>query len=86
MRIACPICGSRDRREFWYLGAAQGRPGSGAGPGEWDAHLHLRDNPAGPRDEVWWHEAGCGAWLEVRRDTTTHAIAGVRLAGGGDAG
>ncbi|MGR3541452.1 MAG: sarcosine oxidase subunit delta [Hasllibacter sp.] len=81
MRIDCPLCGPRDRREFYYQGAALDRPGDEGWSPAWDAYLHLRANPAGPTDELWWHEAGCGAWLKVRRDTATHAILAVERAG-----
>lgn len=80
MRIPCPICGPRDRREFYYRGAALGRPEGGEWSGAWDDYLHLRDNPAGLLRDLWQHEAGCGAWLVVERDTVTHAVHGARLA------
>ncbi|MEO0903666.1 MAG: sarcosine oxidase subunit delta, partial [Pseudomonadota bacterium] len=35
---------------------------------------------AGVTRELWCHEAGCGAWLVVERDTTTHAIHTVTFA------
>ena len=49
MRIPCPLCGPRDRREFTYYGAEDylHRPAPDAAPEAWDAYLHLRDNPAG---------------------------------------
>ena len=56
------------------------RPAPDAGEAAWDAYLHLRDNPAGPTRELWQHEGGCGAWLVVTRDTTTHVIDRVALA------
>jgi sarcosine oxidase subunit delta len=77
MRLTCPNCGSRDRREFYYTGAALNRPAPDAGAAEWDAYLHTRENPAGERDELWYHEAGCGAWLRVRRHTSSHEVIGV---------
>ena len=83
MRIRCPVCGERDRREFYYKGAALARPAPEAGAAAWDAYLHLRDNPSGARRELWYHEAGCSAWLVVTRDTSTHAISGVALASDG---
>lgn len=82
MRINCPICGERDRREFYYRGAVLTRPDGDAPAPDWDDYLHLRDNPAGPTWEYWQHEAGCTAWLEVQRNTVTHDILAVRLAGG----
>lgn len=82
MRITCPICGERDRREFYYMGDALAlmRPAPDAGPAAWDDYLHNRTNPAGPTRDLWYHEAGCGAWLVVARDTVTHAISAVTLA------
>ena len=82
MRIDCPLCGLRDRREYYYQGAAVmlARPSPDAGEAAWESYLHLRENPAGATDELWQHEAGCGAWLVVTRDTTNHAISAVKLA------
>ncbi|MDU8929994.1 sarcosine oxidase subunit delta [Alisedimentitalea sp. MJ-SS2] len=82
MRIDCPLCGSRDRREFTYQGDALAldRPDPEAGSGEWNDYLHNRDNPAGPTRELWYHESGCAAWLVVTRDTVTHQVHSVELA------
>jgi sarcosine oxidase subunit delta len=82
MRLDCPICGNRDRREFYYQGDAVmlARPAVDAGADAWDRYLHLRDNPAGKTRDLWHHEAGCGAWLVVTRDTVTHAVSAVELA------
>lgn len=84
MRLACPYCGSRDLREFVYLGdAAVSRPD----PNSPDAlerfteYVYLRDNPAGPHRELWYHAGGCHAWLVVTRDTRTHEMSGVEPAG-----
>ncbi|MEM8654937.1 MAG: sarcosine oxidase subunit delta [Pseudomonadota bacterium] len=81
MRIACPMCGSRDLREFYYQGAAVmlDRPAPDAGEAAWDAYLHLRENPAGDLEELWSHDAGCGAWLRVTRNVSTHEITGAAL-------
>lgn len=82
MRIKCPICGERDRREFYYVGAAQNiaRPAPDAGEDVWNDYLHNRENPAGRTRDLWQHESGCGAWLVVERDTNTHAVFSVELA------
>jgi sarcosine oxidase subunit delta len=82
MRIDCPLCGARDRREFYYKGAAVAlaRPAPDAGAAEWDDYVHLRDNPAGRTRDLWQHDAGCGAWLVVTRDTVTHQIFETALA------
>jgi heterotetrameric sarcosine oxidase delta subunit len=76
MRLNCPLCGNRDRREFYYYGAADwlDRPGADAAPEAWTGYIHLRDNPAGITRDLWYHEQGCGSWLAVTRDTVTHAI------------
>ncbi|ALG91006.1 MAG: sarcosine oxidase subunit delta [Confluentimicrobium sp.] len=76
MRIICPLCGARDRREFTYLGheAYLHRPAADAPPEAWDEYLHLRDNPAGPTRDLWYHEMGCAAWLLVERNTVTHEV------------
>ena len=42
------------------------------------SYVYLRENPAGPHRELWYHGAGCQAWLAVERDTRTHVIASVR--------
>jgi sarcosine oxidase subunit delta len=83
MRMPCPLCGPRDRREFYYYGSDDylKRPDPDAPMQAWDDHLHLRDNPAGPTRDLWYHETGCSAWIEVTRDTVTHAILSARLVG-----
>jgi sarcosine oxidase subunit delta len=82
MRITCPICGERDRREFYYAGAAVAlaRPASDAGPEAWDDYLHNRENPCGQTRDLWYHESGCAAWLVVTRDTATHEVIACELA------
>lgn len=82
MRIDCPLCGPRDRREFTYQGdaLALSRPDPQADAATWNDYLHNRDNPAGPARELWYHEQGCTAWLVVTRDTTSHEIHKVELA------
>ena len=84
MLIPHPLLGLRDSSEFTYLGDASliDRP-------DWRAegavarfhdYLYLRDNPAGPHRELWFHEQGDRSWLVVTRDTTTHEILGAELA------
>jgi methylglutamate dehydrogenase subunit B len=82
MRITCPLCGERDRREFYHQGAATmlDRPAPDAGDVAWDAYLHLRDNPVGVTRDLWQHESGCGAWIVVTRNTVTHEVLGSALA------
>ena len=80
MRINCPLCGSRDRREFYYYGADDylARP-AGDDLAAWDNYLHLRDNPAGITRDLWYHETGCAQWLRVTRNTVTHDILATEL-------
>ena len=86
MRLTCPWCGERDRREFTYRGHAVGlaRPEGTVWSPDWDDYLHNRDNPAGETRDLWFHDP-CGAWVEVTRDTLTHAVTGARpVAEGGE--
>jgi heterotetrameric sarcosine oxidase delta subunit len=81
MRIHCPLCGTRDRREFYYYGSDDylRRPEPDAPIADWDDHLHLRDNPAGVTRDLWYHENGCAQWLRVTRNTVTHDILATEL-------
>ena len=76
MRITCPLCGPRDRREFYYYGSDDylRRPAPDAAPAAWDHYLHNRDNPAGVTRDLWYHDMGCTSWLAVTRNTVTHEI------------
>lgn len=82
MRITCPICGERDRREFYYRGdaVALNRPDPDASEEAWQNYVHLRDNPAGMTRDLWHHDSGCGAWVVVTRDTVSHDILSTELA------
>lgn len=83
MRLTCPLCGERDRREFYYQGAASllDRPDADADGAEWHNYMHLRDNPAGDVRDLWYHQDGCGSWLIVSRNTVTHEVSLVQLVG-----
>ena len=82
MQIPCPLCGTRDLREFSPKGhdTYLNRPAADAPPEQWHAYLHLRDNPAGDTRELWQHAFGCGAWLVVSRNTITHDVSSVAMA------
>jgi sarcosine oxidase subunit delta len=82
MRITCPLCGERDRREFYYVGdaVALDRPEPDAGEAAWDDYVHNRDNPAGETRDLWYHESGCNAWIVVTRNTVSHAVIATELA------
>lgn len=81
MRIPCPLCGPRDRREFYYYGTTDylDRTSDQGTLDDLDNHLFLRDNPAGQTRDLWYHENGCTSWLIVTRNTVTHAILGAEL-------
>ena len=82
MIINHPLLGPRDAAEFVYKGDASliARPdGMTASDDEMHDYMYLRDNPAGPTEDLWYHAGGCGAWLVVSRNTVTHAIDGARL-------
>lgn len=88
MLIDHPLLGPRDAREFVILGDASliDRPDPDSLTTRDEAidrfhdWLHLRDNPAGTHEELWFHEQGDRSWLVVTRDTTTHAVLAVQLA------
>jgi sarcosine oxidase subunit delta len=82
MRIPCPYCGERDRREFTVLGDADPvRPdGMNVDTGAMYDYVYPRRNAAGLHREYWYHGAGCHAWLVVERDTVTHAVTKVTAA------
>ncbi len=86
MRVTCPNCGERDRREFYVKGAALARPAADAALDEWHDHVNLRDNPAGELHELWFHEMGCGAWVDVCRNVVSHEVVSTALASGSDLG
>ena len=83
MRIPCPYCGERGSHEFAYHGdATLRRPAADAADATaaFVDYVYLRDNPAGPHRELWYHAAGCRRWLVVTRDTRSHVIHDVRFA------
>jgi len=82
MRIPCPHCGPRGLEEYLYHGdATLRRPNDGgaAPTQEWTDYVYLRDNANGAHEELWYHSAGCHAWLIVTRDLRNHEILSVRL-------
>jgi heterotetrameric sarcosine oxidase delta subunit len=72
--VACPHCGPREATEFAYGGEIVRRPTERPSRRELSAYLYFRANPAGVQREWWFHEAGCGRWLIVTRDTATGVI------------
>ena len=83
MRISCPFCGERDSGEFTIAGDASIQRPHAAAPDaqqRFIAAVYMRNNPAGPHTELWYHGMGCRAWLHVARNTRTHEIFAVRFA------
>ena len=83
MRIACPHCGERSLDEFVYSGdATVTRPdfASPSAMAEFAAYAFERTNSPGEHRELWYHSAGCHAWLVVTRNVSTHAISSVETA------
>ncbi len=83
MRINCPYCGERSLDEFVYHGDASVMRPDPSAPNAADAFYvygYERANAAGPHQELWYHSAGCHAWLAVSRDTRTHEITSVSYA------
>ena len=81
IRIRCPFCGTRDHTEFSYEGDATVEyPALDASQDAWFDAVYLRDNPRGMHTEYWRHVFGCGAFLEVERNTVTHEMGAVKLA------
>ena len=82
MLIVCACCGPRDASEYTYFGDATiERPALEAAPEAWFAAVYQRRNPRGPHLELWQHSAGCRAFLRVSRNTLTHEISSIELAG-----
>ena len=82
MRIPCPHCGTRDVREFIYLGDASVRrpdPGAENAAAAFADYVYFRDNPSGPHREYWYHAAGCQCWIVITRDTEKHTIVGTEV-------
>ena len=78
--IECPWCGPREESEFHCGGEAHvARPErpEALSDAEWADYLFMRTNPKGRHRERWVHEAGCGRWFNVERDTVTHEIIAV---------
>jgi methylglutamate dehydrogenase subunit B len=80
MRLTCPYCGEREAEEFSIQGEVAGPRPQSDSLEAFHAYVHLRDNPAGPTREYWYHASGCRRWLVVSRDTRDHAVLGVEFA------
>ncbi|MEO8855359.1 MAG: sarcosine oxidase subunit delta [Burkholderiaceae bacterium] len=75
--LPCTFCGPRPEAEFTCLGeATPPRPTDPQAMSDaaWVDYIVMRQNIRGVHLERWWHVRGCGAWLEIQRNTVTHAI------------
>ena len=83
MIINCPHCGPREASEYTYVGDATTiRPHHDNTDMEsWVDYVFMRNNPRGIHVEHWQHTSVCRAFLKVTRDTVTHEITEVTLAG-----
>jgi methylglutamate dehydrogenase subunit B len=83
LRINCPYCGERSLDEFVYHGDAtvtRPDPQSATAMADFVSYAFERTNTAAAHRELWYHAAGCHAWLVVTRNLTTHAISSVEVA------
>lgn len=83
MIIKCPHCGPREIGEYSYIGdATVKRPDpENTDMDAWSNYVFQRQNPRGSHQEHWQHTGACRAILKVTRDTVTHIISDVTLAG-----
>ncbi len=81
MRIPCPNCGTRDRREFTFQGdaIALDRPAPDAPDALWDLYVNPPKSPPGPVLDLWYH-APCGTWAVVHRDTANRNVISAKSA------
>jgi sarcosine oxidase subunit delta len=40
----------------------------------WRHYFYFRKNACGVQEEWWYHGAGCGEWLKLKRDTKTNKV------------
>ena len=77
LMINCPFCGPRSEAEFAFGGPSVSRrpeKPDDLSDEDWVNYLTVVPNPMGPVRELWWHARGCGAWVELERDTVKHDI------------
>ena len=83
MRINCPCCGERGLDEFVYHGDATVTRPDALAPNamaDFVSYVYERTNTPSSHRELWYHAAGCHAWLVVTRGIATHKITSVELA------
>ena len=82
MQIECPHCGSRDLREFTYVGdASRQLPELSDEETVWGDYVYSRTNPKGDQSEFWQHSHGCRQFLRIMRNTVTHRISDIQPVG-----
>ena len=77
--IPCPNCGQRDVYEFKFDQEVKSAPGPDDSAETWRHYFYFNENKSGVQEEWWFHSAGCGAWLKVKRNTATNEILEVSL-------
>lgn len=71
--VPCPYCGPRNASEFHWKGELRERPDPlSTTPAEWRHYLYMRRNVAGWSAEKWFHNAGCGRYFILERNTVTN--------------
>ena len=77
LQIKCPWCGLREGVEFHYHGEAHiTRPSHEEENLEnWVGYMYERENTAGWQRDLWSHDAGCGRYFNVIRNSITDEIA-----------
>ncbi len=73
-KIPCPNCGPRDVYEFTFESEVRSRPSIEADLKTWRHYCYFRKNTCGVQEEWWYHGAGCGEWLKLKRDTETNKV------------
>lgn len=70
IQLTCPHCGIRPVEE-WLYGEWPRPPEHLTDPNEIDIdRAFMITNTHGPKDERWFHAAGCRRWYTIHRDTT----------------
>ena len=79
--IPCPWCGDRDETEYRFgVETGKSRPSTdSSSDAQWANYLYDRTNSKGWAQEYWCHDAGCGRWFTLTRNTVTHEIAAAEM-------
>jgi sarcosine oxidase subunit delta len=78
--IDCPNCGPRTVYEFKFGGEKKTQPTPDGELKDWRHYFYFNKNVNGLNDEWWYHGGGCGAWLQIKRNTATNEVIAVENA------